>query len=537
MRAILRCWRLMSPALQHRWLWLVPVGAVAALLDVAAGALLLKTAGGLAAGGAKGFGLSSAQALALLGALILVKTALRLYETDRRETCAEASATEFSQRLLRFWLDAPLRRQLSTPPARRMDDIQFLAHEVGREGIHSLVLFWSEGLVVAGLLALLFVAAPWPALAVLALCGGGAILTLRLAHARHGRGVAALAPARVRVQSLVHDCIAGSREIRLHGRAVFFVRRYYERRAALGAVVVGLERWKSIPLLANETLFLFGAVALLAFSAGQGGSDLSSGPLLLLFQKGPVPASAGGPRSRLAITAAWFTYEGRDDSALAGASLEVRPGEKLALVGPSGGGKSTLLLLLAALLAPDRGEVEADGKPLRLDDPAWQDRLGFVAQGTPLLEATVRANIALGCEPDEIDEAALTEAAAIAQLGSVLAALPSGLETVLAGGRELSGGQRQRVALARELYRRPSLLLLDEATAFVDQPVEQQIFAALTRERPELTVVFVTHRLATLGAADRVAFVAAGRVEACGTLAELAGHAGFQAFVAAAAHR
>ena len=473
MRSILRCWRLMSPSLRGTWLWLIPLGVIAAALDVATGVMLLRAAGGFTGGTDWTFGMGPGPTLGVLAFLVLTKTAVRLYETSRRESCSEATVAEFAERLLRFWMGSSLRRQLDSTPTQRVDDVQALATEVGREGINSMVLFWSEGLVVAGLLGLLFVSAPVRALAVLALCGGGAVLTLRISHKRHGRGVAALAPARIRVQGMVQDCIKSSREIRLHGRIGFFAKSYLERRAVFGKIWTELECWKSVPLLANEALFLFGMVGLLAFSADRGPAAGSAAPLLMLFlyaglrmlpamnrlvyrglalrsarhaadrvsallseretnspkaweASAPLPGSgtlqafrsptAIGPAHQMHIADAWFTYPDRSIAALAGISLDVRAGEKLALVGPSGGGKSTVLLLLAALLAPDRGAVEADGAPLVVDDPVWHRQLGFVAQDALILEDTVQANIALGLEPGAIDEEALTAAVTLAQL-------------------------------------------------------------------------------------------------------------------------
>ncbi len=134
----------------------------------------------------------------------------------------------------------------------------------------------------------------------------------------------------------------------------------------------------------------------------------------------------------------------------------------------------------------------------------------------------------------EIDREALAFAINAAQLGDVVAKFPQGLDTLLGiNGRTLSGGERQRVAIARALYGRPRLLLLDEATAFVDPPTERAILANLAALTSPPTVVFVTHRLATARSANRIAFVRDGRIEACGNYDTLfANHLAFAMFAA-----
>ena len=214
---------------------------------------------------------------------------------------------------------------------------------------------------------------------------------------------------------------------------------------------------------------------------------------------------------------------------LNGVNIAIEQSDIGVIVGPNGAGKSTTLKAIFGLLRVTAGSIVFNGEEIQnsLPDKLVPLGLSFVPQERNVFTSlSVEENLEMGAFIRRDDYSKT--------LQSIYEMFPALAEKRRQPAGELSGGQRQRIALARELYRRPSLLLLDEATAFVDQPVEQQIFSALSRERPELTVVFVTHRLATLGLADRVAFVNGGRVEACGTLAELAGHAGFQAFLAAA---
>jgi ABC-type multidrug transport system fused ATPase/permease subunit len=567
-RHTLGAWSMLSLPLRRRWSWLVPIGVVAAGLDLAAGVGLVRAAGWLSEGATSR---DYAAVLWWVAVFVVVKTGLRMVETRRREACVEAAVTELAARVLGYWLHAPLARQLEVSPTRRAEDVQALARDVAREGVQSLVLFCSEGLVVIGMLGLLFFTAPGPAMAVIVGFGLVAAAGLRLAQRRHGASSAALHEERVGLAALVHGCLAGAQEIKIGARQDFFLRRFARRRDAVGERMVAMETWRQAPLFINEAIFLLAVLALLALAPSAG----AAAPTVLVFfyaglrllpagnrliyrllalrvaepaaerllamraeGLGEPQAAAGREKTTeragmLEVREVSFRYPGGREPVLRDVSLVVRAGERVALVGPSGGGKSTLLMFCAGLLAPEKGEVLVDGRALGVDDHAWQAGLGYVGQQTVLLEGTLGENIALGATADQVDERALGEALAITGLDAIAAGWPEGLAKRLAeNGGNLSGGQRQRVAIARELYRKPDWLLLDEATAFLDPASEQALTEALGRERPGLTTIIVTHRAATARTADRVVFIREGRIEACGPFEEiLAGHAGFRSFM------
>jgi ATP-binding cassette, subfamily C, bacterial len=205
--------------------------------------------------------------------------------------------------------------------------------------------------------------------------------------------------------------------------------------------------------------------------------------------------------------------------------LEVRAGRTTALVGPSGGGKSTVADLAVGLLAPDRGRVLVDGA--RLAGPllrAWRRRIGYVNQDTFLFNDTIRANL-LAVRP-EASEAELLEALRAAAAGFV-EALPDGLDTVVGDrGVRLSGGERQRVALARAILRRPALLVLDEATSALDPENERAIQEAIGRMAGRQTILLIAHRLATVRGADAIYVLEQGRVVEHGGWDELVARPG-----------
>lgn len=217
-----------------------------------------------------------------------------------------------------------------------------------------------------------------------------------------------------------------------------------------------------------------------------------------------------------------FRYETGHADALRDVDLEIRPGEIIGICGPTGGGKTTLVDLVTGLLAPTAGRITVDGVDIVGHERAWQRSLGVVPQMVFLTDDTLRNNIAFGLEPEAIDESAVTDAVDLAQLRTFIDSLPDGLDTVVGErGVRLSGGQRQRIAIARALYRRPSVLILDEGTSALDNLTEQELMEALAGLRGTHTIIMVAHRLSTVRDADRVVLVEGARISAIGTYDEL----------------
>jgi ATP-binding cassette, subfamily C, bacterial len=216
-----------------------------------------------------------------------------------------------------------------------------------------------------------------------------------------------------------------------------------------------------------------------------------------------------------------FSYSEGRVPAVRDLSLMIPAGRVVALVGPSGGGKSTIADILMGLIAPDSGTLSLDGRPLGPEDVrGWRDQIGYVAPETFLFHDTIRANLKWA-RPDSSEEemlAALRQASAF----DFVTGLAHGLDTVVGDrGMMLSQGERQRLALARAFLRRPSMLILDEATNSLDSENEARVLDAIESRRGELTVVLIAHRLSTIRSADLIYVIDDGKVVESGDWASL----------------
>ena len=242
----------------------------------------------------------------------------------------------------------------------------------------------------------------------------------------------------------------------------------------------------------------------------------------------PVP-----PRGSLSFRNVNFRYPTRPETpALEDFSLEVEPGETVAIVGPSGAGKSTIFQLVERFYDPQSGTVRLDGIPLTKADPAdIRARIAFVPQEGVLFSANARDNLRYGNW--DATEEQVWAAARAANAAEFLESLPQGLDTHLGeNGTQLSGGQRQRIAIARALLRDAPILLLDEATSALDAESERLVQDALEHLMEDRTTLVIAHRLATVRAADRIVVMEDGRIVEQGTHAQLAGDGGLYARLA-----
>jgi len=251
---------------------------------------------------------------------------------------------------------------------------------------------------------------------------------------------------------------------------------------------------------------------------------LSLKPERLLVRQPFAPSPAGiFPKHTIQLDNVSYRYPQAINWSVKDLNIIVPVGARVALVGSTGSGKSTIVNLLIGLFQPHQGCVLLDGIPVQdAELHSWQACCAFVPQHITLLDASVRENIAFGVDPNLIDDDEIWEALEAAQLHDFIAALPYGIYTLIGeNGVRLSGGQRQRLALARAFFKRAQLLVLDEATSALDSKTENQLMSSLEVIGRRCTTVVVAHRLSTIRNCDRIYEIANGSIKASGNFTEL----------------
>lgn len=556
-----------EPGRYRLWAAYIGVGLMLGVLEAAASIALL----GLLAifNNAAGFtgrlvelvgmifgGLDPAVGLGILVIVIyLVKSVAVLAQVYLRSSCVDGAFVGLSHRLLGNYLAAPYEFHLQRHSGELIKNINMAIELVARSVLQGVAAIVGEVFVILGLMAVALAVAPGLTLACMVVL---AVYLAAIAWLTRGRARALgaeqqeIAKESQRMLGRIFDVI---KEIKIHELGAPFAASYAALRQRQVGVLRRYEMLSIAPAVATELLVVVlvaGAaigvvltsnrdpalVALVGFFAylilrlkpsvtrvatgingikyGMKAVDIIAADLALSDRDSCAAVPRTAPiqlKDTLSFRDVSYGYPGAERVALTGITLDIRRGETIGIVGPSGSGKSTLIEIVLGLLSPTSGGVAVDGKPIDCTGSAWHAGLGYVPQTICLLDDTIRRNIAFGIPDAEIDTARLDDAVRMAQLGEVVARLPQGLDTMLGEqGLGLSGGQRQRVAIARALYRKPQLLVFDEATSGLDHETETEVTAAIEKLYGAVTILIVAHRANPLRRCDRIVRMADGRV-------------------------
>jgi len=217
-----------------------------------------------------------------------------------------------------------------------------------------------------------------------------------------------------------------------------------------------------------------------------------------------------------------YSYPNASEVALNNISLEIKKGQSIGLIGKSGAGKTTIVDIILGLLQIQNGDLKVDGISIKDNLRSWQDKVGYIPQSIFLIDDTLERNIAFGIEDSEIDRDRLQQAIEAAQLTEVVSRLPHGIQTVVGErGVLLSGGQRQRVGIARALYHQREVLVLDEATAALDNETESLVNQAVESLSGTKTMIIIAHRLSTVKHCDCIYLLETGKIARSGSYEEV----------------
>ncbi len=363
----------------------------------------------------------------------------------------------------------------------------------------------------------------------------------------------------------LNQALGGVKEIKVSGREEVFVKPFRDIQNELSRINVSLNLWTALPRYYNESILIAAVLGIIGYFVlfdnrpfadvipilavfGAAAFRIMPGANRILTQlaklRFSIPALdvvyrdlvtekaiiAPNPEARAPFEKAIelrnvsLQYPGSETPSLSNISLSIPKGSRVAFVGHSGAGKSSIVDIILGLVEPTSGGVWIDETPLKSLVRAWQNRIGYFPQTIYLLDDTIRRNVAYGLPEDQIDNALVTQALKLANLETFVAGLPDGVNTMV-GERavRVSGGERQRIGIARALYNDPDVLVFDEATASIDTVTERGITDALAQIDADRTMIFIAHRLSTVKACECLFLVENGQITASGTYDELIG--------------
>lgn len=359
------------------------------------------------------------------------------------------------------------------------------------------------------------------------------------------------------------EMIHGSKEVLVTGRQEYFKRRYVSSIEKHNRCCIKIEMATTIPSYIIETVCIIGLLLAVVIQIGAKGVDgdmltsltaIAVAAFRILPSVGTVSSALNGIRSgipsfnasyltikkvnelemesaqrkekniaenhkgirlqnELSIDHIYFKYPATDNYILKDICLNIKAKSAIGIIGSSGAGKSTFVDVLLGLLVPESGRIMMDGIEVGMLGNQWNENIGYVPQSIYLVDEDIRANIAFGIAKEDIDDDKIWRALEMAQLAEFVREQPKGLDTIVGErGVKFSGGQRQRVAIARALYTNPDILVLDEATAALDNETENALMEAIDALQGSKTLIVVAHRLTTIKRCDYIYEVKDGKM-------------------------
>lgn len=419
------------------------------------------------------------------------------------------------------------------------------------------------GLIGIGLLAV----DPIIAICVFGLFGFIAFLLFKFMHERASRLGIAQAELGIVANERTFEVITSYREIVVQNRRNYYARMIGDQRKSLADVQAELAFMPNVSKYVMEIAMVIGAILLSAFqflsqNAAHAVAVLSVflaastriAPSLLRIQQGLVQIKSNlgsaaptldlidllkdakgseeisdevdinhdGFDPSISASQMTFTYPDNENPVIDNFSIQINPGEVIALVGPSGAGKTTLLDLLLGVLDPDNGKVTISGKPPLKAFAEWPGAVSYVPQDIMISNGSYRENVCLGYPTETATDELVWDALKIAQLDEFVRSQPMNLDQPVGDrGSSISGGQRQRLGIARAMFTKPKMLFLDEATSALDGSTEAEIAESIQAMKGSVTVVMIAHRLSTVKNADRIYYLESGKIVASGDFESL----------------
>ena len=474
-----------------------------------------------------------------------------------------------SRKLLAGYLNAPYTLHVQRNSAELIRVTTRSVEDFANIFMVNLLIVMGELLVLVALTGLLVVVEPFGTVGALVVLAVPTVLVYRSTQRRLGVAGRIAEDSFGKMIQWAEQAISGVKETMITGRRSFFLDEHSRHVQSFAESMQWLTFLTTSPRFVIDTLAVIAMVTIAGIQLGRG-EDLQSTLLLLgmfalaairlipstsrlssalgqlryryastdviyrellalqQLSSDPKPASGEEPvspvpfRRALVIEHLSYAYPQMPHQAIDDVSLEIPQGDWVALIGPTGAGKTTLADLILGLLVPSSGRILVDGHDLRDNVAGWQRKIGYVPQTVYLIDDSIRCNIAFGVPKAEIDDARVWQALQAAQVDHVVRSLPGELDAVVGerGGR-LSGGERQRLGIARALYRDPEVLVIDEATANLDPGTEAAIVEVVGGLRGKKTIIVIAHRLAFVRNCDSIYMLAGGRLQNSGAYSDL----------------